>query len=153
MPFEVRVVDEGPVFSGGEPGACRFTEDEWWNLLALAHECGFDPAGEYVQVVYPPEGETHELDNRLVAGLYIGVSAILHRDTLPFATTWESDDGRFHFRWADTPGYPQDRGPENDLYSRTNSDFDLDEAEIRELLKCLSNDRVLVERTREAKTS
>lgn len=44
MSFEVRAVEP----EGGEeaPVIGRFTDDEWWNLTALAHECGFDPDRE-----------------------------------------------------------------------------------------------------------
>ena len=148
MAFEIRFVDQGPVYGGGNPVVCRFTEEEWWNLLSLAHECGFDPDEEYVPVVYPESaGETNELDGKAAGGLYIGVGVVLNQDTLPFATTWESDDGRLHFRWAGTPDYAQDREPEDSRSSGTTADFALDKAELRRLQEYLGKDRVLVART------
>lgn len=63
MPFEVRAVEhekesEAPVIG-------RFADAEWWNLTALAHECGFDAGREHERAVYPEESDTHELDFRL----------------------------------------------------------------------------------------
>ena len=140
-------MDQGPVYSGGNPVACHFTDAEWWNLLSLAHECGFDPAEEYVSVVYPPgEDEARELDGKAASGLYIGVNTILNQDTLPFATTWESDDGRLHFRWANAPAYARDRTPANDRNPGSDANFDLDRKDLQRLLECLGNTRVLVAR-------
>ena len=133
------------MYGGRNPGAGRFADDEWWNLLSLAHECGFDPNREHAPTVYPEEvGETNELDNKLTSGLYIGVNAVLRQDTLPFATTWDSDDGRLHFRWAEAPGYARDRELENGPVS--SQDFALDKAELRRLLEYLGKGPVLVER-------
>ncbi|CAN5624685.1 hypothetical protein BH24ACT22_BH24ACT22_05880 [soil metagenome] len=171
MAFEIRFLDRGPVYGGGDPLICRFTDEEWWNLLSLAHECGFDPNEEFVPVVYPENvGETNELDNKAVSGLYIGVSTILNQDTLPFATTWESNDGRLHFRWAGAPGYARireirppvavvlhfrwagapgyarDREPGVAQTPGTNSDFDLEKASLRRLLGYLGKVSVLVAR-------
>ena len=147
MAFEIKFVDQGPIHAGGDPVVCRFTDDEWWNILSLAHECGLDPNEEYVTVLYPSdEGETHELDDKIAGGLYIGVSSILNQDTLPFATTWETDDDRLHFRWASEPGYARDREPDNTRNRGSEPDFDLDKAELRQLLECLRKDRLLVAR-------
>ncbi len=154
MAFEIRLVDQGPVYGGGHPVACRFTDDEWWNLLSLAHECGFDPSEEYVPVVYPAEeGGANELDGRLASGLYIGVGVILHQDTLPFATTWEAEDGRLHFRWASTPGYARDRGPVEARAAADNSDFALDKLVLQRLLEYLGKTRVLVARVEDPGTA
>ena len=147
MAFEIRIVDRGPIYGGSDPVVCRFTDVEWLNLLSLAHECGFDAGKEYVSVVYP-EGtdEAPPLDDRLAGGLYIGVNTILNQDTLPFATTWESDDGRLYFRWANTPGYAQDRIPDDGPDTGDGLDFDLDREELRRLLESLEKTRVLVAR-------
>lgn len=154
MAFEVRFVDQGPVYGGSDPVACRFTDGEWWNLLSLAHECGFDPDEKYVPVVYPEEvGEANELEGKAAGGLYIGVGVVLNQDTLPFATTWESDDGKLHFRWANPPGYARDREPENSRDSGATPDFALDKAELRRLQECLRKDRVLVARVDGKETS
>lgn len=78
MAFEIRLVDQGPIYGGSDPVVCRFTE-EWWNLLSLAHECGFDPNKEYISLVYPANaGETYELGGKAASGLYIGVSMVLN---------------------------------------------------------------------------
>ncbi|MGB3682941.1 MAG: hypothetical protein WA990_10705 [Rubrobacteraceae bacterium] len=159
MAFEIRLIDQGPVYGGEDPVAGRFADEEWWNFLSLAHECGFDPGEEYVPVVYPEgEGETNELGNKLMSGLYIGVNMVLNQDTLPFATTWDSDDGRLHFRWAGSPGYARDRRPEDGQGSREGSDespgagpgagpdFALDEAELRRLRDYLGKGPMLVVR-------
>lgn len=152
MTFEIRFVDQGPVYGGGDPVVCRFAEEEWWNLLSLAHECGFDPGEEYVPVVYLPEGESNELDGELASGLYIGVNVILNQDTLPFATTWESDDGRLHFRWAGTPGYARDRKPERAENSGASPDFDLHKDDLQRLLKYLGKVMTLVARVEDPGT-
>ncbi|MGB3634649.1 MAG: hypothetical protein WA982_11460 [Rubrobacteraceae bacterium] len=145
MAFEIRFIDQGPVYGGSDPVACRFTDDEWWNLLSLAHECGFDPSEEYAPLVYPESvGETNALDSKLSSGLYIGVSAVLNQDTLPFATTWESDDGRLHFRWANAPDYVRDQKPGQT--ENSGPDFALDKKELRRLMECLRKDQVLVAR-------
>lgn len=141
-------MDQGPVYSGGEPIICRFTEKEWWSLLSLAHECGFDAAKEYVSAVYPTNTEgDKELDPKAASGLYIGVGVILNQDTLPFATTWESDDGRLHFRWAVTPGYALDHKPEDVQNSGNRSDFALNKRELQRFSDYLGKGRVLVART------
>ena len=151
MAFEVRLADQGPVHGGGNPVASRFADDEWWNLLSLAHACGFDPGEEYVSVVYPAEkGETHELDDKVAGGLYIGVNMLLSQDTLPFATTWESDDGRLRFRWASTPSYARDRKPER--AGEADPDFALHRADLQRLLECLGKGQVLVARTEDPRT-
>lgn len=89
--FEVRAAEEDPVIS-------RFTDEEWWNLTALAHECGFDAGREHERLVYPGGSDTHELNDRVSRQLRTGVEAVLKQDVLPFATTWEADDGHIHFR-------------------------------------------------------
>lgn len=142
MAFEIRLVDQEPIYGGSDPVVCRFTDEEWWNLLSLAHECGFDPNKEYISLVCPANaGETHELD-----GIYIGVSMVLNQDTLPFATTWESDDGRLRFRWAKAPDYAPDREPEETRDAADNPDFALDESDLQLLLECLGKTRVLAAR-------
>lgn len=147
MAFEVGVANQGAVYGAENLPPCRFTDAEWWNILALAHECGLDPAREYVHLVYPAKpGESHELDSRLASGLRIGVGAILNQDTLPFATTWESEDDRFHFRWAVEPGYARDLEPDNSRNTGSYWDFDLDKAELHRLLECLGGGRVAVMR-------
>ena len=148
MAFEIRFKDQGPVYGGGDPVVCRFSDDEWWNLLSLAHECGFDPDEEYAPVVYPATGgEANELDGRAAGGLYIGVGVVLNQDTLPFATTWESDDGRLHFRWTNAPAYARDREPADSRSRGASPDFALEKAELRKLQESLRKVRVLVART------
>lgn len=153
MAFEIRYVDRGPVYGGGDPLICRFTDEEWWNLLSLAHECGFDPDEEYIPFVYPGGmGEASELDDKAVSGLYIGVNTILNQDTLPFATTWETNDGRLHFRWAGAPAYARDRVPSEKQTSGTVPDFDLDKRSIRRLLGYLGKVPLLVARVEDPGT-
>lgn len=108
MSFEVRAAEPG----GEEaPMIGRFTDEEWWNLTALAHECGFDTGREHERLVYPTIGDTRKIDTRLAQQLYIGVSVILNQDVLPFATTWDSDDGHIHFRWVKPPEYGGEYAP------------------------------------------
>ncbi len=141
------------MYGGDDPVVCRFADGEWWNLLSLAHECGFDPNKEYVPVVYPANvGETNELDGKLADGLYIGVGVVLNQDTLPFATTWDSDDGRLHFRWANPPAYAPDREPVDSRNSGESPDFGLDKTKLRRLQECLHKARVLVARIEETGT-
>ncbi len=149
MAFEIRLVDQGPVYGGSDPVVCRFADDEWSNLLSLAHECGFDPGEEYVPTMYPEvAGAANELDGKAAGGLYIGVGVILNQDTLPFATTWESDDGRLHFRWAKTPAYARGLEPAKGRSPDASPDFVLDKAALRRLQEVLRNVRVLVARTK-----
>lgn len=98
MAFEIRASKPGET-----PVIGRFTDEEWWNITALAHECGFDPERENESLVYPAVGDTQELGIRLAQQLYIGAGVILNQDVLPFATTWDSDDGHIHFRWVKPP--------------------------------------------------
>ncbi|CAN5676843.1 hypothetical protein BH24ACT21_BH24ACT21_05980 [soil metagenome] len=124
MAFEIRLADQGPVYGGGHPVVCRFTDDEWWNLLSLAHECGFDPGEEHVPVVYPAEeGGANELD------------------------------GRLHFRWASTPSYARDREPVEARAAIDNSDFALGKVDLQRLLECLGKTRVLVARVEDPGTA
>ncbi len=102
MSFEARAVE--PAEEGEVPVIGRFTDEEWWNLTALAHECGFDAGREHERLVYPGESDTHELDGRVARQLRASVEAVLKQDVLPFATTWEADDGHnIHFRWVEPP--------------------------------------------------
>lgn len=120
MAFEVRIMEsEG----GAAPIIARFTDGEWRNLAALAHECGFDTASEYEWRVFPPFGDTRELGARLAQQLYIGVGVILNQDVLPFATTWDSDDGHLHFRWIKPSEYGSDRVPADQSEPGEGSDF------------------------------
>lgn len=116
-------------------------------MLALAHECGFDPDQQYANHLYPNPGETSELEVRLAQQLYIGVSAIVNQDTLPFATTWESDDGELHFRWVDEPHYAGERAPEEaQAGSSEGTEFSLRKAELQQLMDHLYNGPVLLRR-------
>lgn len=147
MAFEVRILDQGPVYGGGDPVVCHFDDDEWWNLLSLAHECGFDPEEEYLPLVYPEEvGEANELNDRTTGGLYIGVGVVLNQDTLPFATTWESDDGRLHFRWANPPAYSRNQRPQKSGGPGEGSEFSLEVADLRQLQEYLHKARMLAAR-------
>ena len=147
MAFEIRLADQGPVYGGSDPVVCRFADHEWWNILSLTHECGFDPGEEYASIVYPENvDEANELDGKVASGLYIGVGVVLNQDTLPFATTWETDDGRLHFRWADAPRYARDRAPENTHNPDAGPDFALNKEELRRLQESLRGVRLLVVR-------
>ncbi|CAN5839362.1 hypothetical protein BH23ACT11_BH23ACT11_13060 [soil metagenome] len=153
MSFEIRSAEQS---SESEPEAhlvCHFADNEWWNLLSLTHECGFDNNQEFVSAVYPAsEEKVRELDEKSARGLYFGVSAILNQDTLPFATTWDTDDDRLHFRWAREPVYAPDRKPHDNQNPGARSDFDLDKAELHRLLNVLSKGPVLVARLEDAGT-
>ena len=120
MTFEVRAAKPEEV---EESVIGRFTDEEWWNLTALAHECGFDTDREHERLVYPADGDTNELDTRLAQQLYIGVGVILNQDVLPFATTWDSDDGHIHFRWVKPPEYGGDYAPVGRSGIEESSDF------------------------------
>ncbi len=61
MAFEVRPAILSTVAGGERPGAGAFTDDDWRRLLALARRHGFDPRGEYEDLLYPEWGETREL--------------------------------------------------------------------------------------------
>ena len=127
MTFEVRAVKSEEV---EEPVIGHFTDEEWWNLTALAHECGFDPGREHERLVYPAAGDTQELDTRLAQQLYIGVGVILNQDVLPFATTWDSDDGHIHFRWVKPPEYFGDHAPVDRSGIGEGSDFQIKPATL-----------------------
>lgn len=140
--FEVR---SAGVREEEEPAAVSFTDGQWWNLLALVRECGFDPGGEYGHLAYPDEGATSELDARAAGQLYIGVGAVLNQDTLPFAATWEEDDARVHFRWVSRPGYDAAPAPE-DAARDAGSAFHLERARLRRLMDRLYQGPVLITR-------
>ncbi|CAN5537641.1 hypothetical protein BH24ACT20_BH24ACT20_13490 [soil metagenome] len=144
MPFEVRAVEhekesEAPVIG-------RFADAEWWNLTALAHECGFDAGREHERAVYPEESDTHELDFRLAQQLYIGVGVVLNQDVLPFATTWESEDGYIHFRWVKPPEYGGDHAPLDRSGSGEGSDFRLKGAALERLMEHLARGPIRITR-------
>lgn len=89
-----------------EPMAVVFADDEWRNLLALAHACGFDPEREYEQAAYLKGGEAHELGAGAGKQLREAVRVVLDQDLLPFAVTWEEEDANLlYFRWLGTPWY------------------------------------------------
>ena len=144
MPFEVRAV--GPAGEDEDQVIGRFTDDEWWNLTALAHECGFDAGREHEHLVYPNRGETRELDIRLAQKLYIGVGAMRSQDVLPFATTWESDDGHIHFRWVKPPDYGADYAPVDPDAFDEGSDFRIKGAALDRLMKHLTRGPVRITR-------
>ncbi|HZY64807.1 MAG TPA: hypothetical protein VFE21_02875 [Rubrobacteraceae bacterium] len=124
-----------------------FTDEEWWNLLALAHECGFDPGRELVRIVYPRKDEGSELGLRRAQQLYIGVNAVLNQDTLPFATTWETEDGRLHFRWIKDPRYERRLVPPGTpADSSVDTDFQLEKSELKRLRDHLYKGPVFVKR-------
>ncbi len=143
MPFEVRTVE--PV-EDRTPVIGRFADDEWWNLTALAHECGFDAGREHEETVYPGEGATRELDTRLAQQLYIGVGAMRSQDVLPFATTWESDDGHIHFRWVKPPGYGGEHAPIDQGEIGEGSNFRIKGAALDRLMESLARGPVRVTR-------
>lgn len=142
MSFEVRAVrpsEEGPA-----PEIWRFTDEEWRNLTALAHECGFDAGRQHEELVYPGVGDTGELDARLAQQLYIGVSAVRNQDVLPFATTREADDGNVHFRWVKPPGYGEELLPDD--RTAGGSDFRIERAALDRLVEHLARGPIRVTR-------
>lgn len=142
MSFEVRAVEsaeEDPVIS-------RFTDKEWWNLTALAHECGFDAGREHERLVYPGGSDTHELNDRVSRQLRAGVEAVLKQDVLPFATTWEADDGHIHFRWAEPPEYGRDHVSVGQDETGEGSDFRIKGAKLHRLMEHLIRRPVIVTR-------
>ncbi len=142
MSFEVRAIESAE--ESTEIG--RFTDEEWWNLTALAHECGFDAGREHERLVYPGESDTHELDDRVARQLRAGVEAILKQDVLPFATTWEADDGHIHFRWVEPPEYGRDHVPVDRNETVEGSDFRIKGAKLRRLVEHLTRRPVIVTR-------
>ncbi len=100
MAFEVRATDLPDYM------AVVFTDDEWRNLLALAHACGFDPEREHEEAAYLKGGEAHELGAEAGVQLHKAVGVVLDQNMLPFATTWEEEDADLlPFRWVGTPWY------------------------------------------------
>lgn len=144
MSFEVRAVDLEE--EGEMPVIGRFTDDEWWNITALAHECGFDAGREHEQLVYPDESDTSELGTRLAQQLYIGVSAVKSQDVLPFATTWEEDDGHIHFRWVEPPEYGGDYAPVDQADANGGSDFRVKGATLERLMEHLTQGPIRITR-------
>ncbi len=144
MSFEVRAVE--PTEEYGGPVIGRFTDNEWWNITALAHECGFDAGREHERLVYPGESGAQELDARLVQQLYIGVGAVLSQDVLPFATSWESDDGHLHFRWVKTPEYGRDHTPVDHAEASEGSDFCVKGAALERLMEHLAQGAIRIVR-------
>ena len=124
----------------------RFTDEEWWNLTALAHECGFDAGREHERLVYPDESDTRELDTRLAQQLYIDVSAVKSRDVLPFATTWEEDDGHIHFRWVEPPEYGGDHAPAGQGEAGEGSNFQIKGATLDRLMEYLTQGSIRITR-------
>lgn len=86
--------------------AVVFADDEWHNLLALAHACGFDPDREQEEVANLGAGEARELGAGSREELRVAIKAVLDQELLPFAQTWEEEDvGEIPFRWVGTPWY------------------------------------------------
>lgn len=141
MAFEVRGANPE---ANGAPVIGRFTDEEWWNMTALAHECGFDTGRNHERLVYPAAGDTNELDIRLAQQLYIGVNVILNQDVLPFATTWDSDDGQIHFRWVKTPEYGRDYAPSDQTESGEGSEFRVSSSALESLMEYLVREPVRI---------
>lgn len=139
MAFEIRAAKPGEA-----PVIGHFTDEEWRNITALAHECGFDPERTHERLVYPDNGDTQELDIRLAQQLYIGAGVILNQDVLPFATTWDSDDGHIHFRWVKPPECGRDYAPSDQTESGEGSEFRVNSSALESLMEYLMREPVRI---------
>ena len=79
MPFEIRPTDsEGP---GETPRASVLSDDDWRRVLALARRHGFDPRGEYEDLLIPPPGESGDLAIAASQELAVALSEALREET------------------------------------------------------------------------
>ncbi|TCJ16417.1 hypothetical protein E0L93_09830 [Rubrobacter taiwanensis] len=90
MAFEVRAAIPPASPSTAELRIGVFTDADWRKLLALAREHGFDPRGEYEDLLQPERGETRELPLVAAQELAVALSEALREETSPRA---EDDEG------------------------------------------------------------
>lgn len=79
MSFEVRPA--GPLEN--DPRASVLSDEDWRRMLALARRHGFDPRGEYEEVLYPDPSERGILALAATQELAVALSEALREETAP----------------------------------------------------------------------
>ena len=82
MPFEVRPA-EAPGLSGEDPRASVLSDDDWRRVLALARRHGFDPRGEYDDLLDPAPGKSGALGIAAAQELAVALTEALREETAP----------------------------------------------------------------------
>lgn len=70
-----------------DPRTGAFTDDDWYKILTLAREHGFDRAGEYEDLVFPEQGEARKLPLIASQELAVALSEVLREETAPRGET------------------------------------------------------------------
>ena len=82
MPFEIRPTN--PVDpSGADPRASVLSDDDWRRVLALARRHGFDPRGEYADLLEPGPNGSGALGIAAAQELAVALSEALREETAP----------------------------------------------------------------------
>lgn len=91
MPFEIKPTD--PTGPGETPRASVLSDDDWGRVLALARRHGFDPHGEYEDLLNLEPGESGDLGIAASQGLAVALSEALREETTAPGARSEDEPG------------------------------------------------------------
>lgn len=91
MPFEIKPTDSaGP---GETPRASVLSDDDWGRVLTLARRHGFDPGGEYEDLLNLEPGESGDLGIAASQDLAVALSEALREETTAPGARGEGEPG------------------------------------------------------------
>ena len=91
MPYEIKPTE--PEAPGEAPRASVLSDDDWNRVLALARRHGFDPQGEYGDLLDPAPGESADLAIASSQELAVALSEALREETIAPGARGEGEPG------------------------------------------------------------
>lgn len=91
MPFEIKPTD--PAGPGQTPRASVLSDDDWGRVLTLARRHGFDPGGEYEDLLNLEPGESGDLGIAASQDLAVALSEALREETTAPGARGEDEPG------------------------------------------------------------
>ncbi len=91
MPYEIKPTE--PAVPGEAPRASVLSDDDWGRVLALARRHGFDPRGEYEDLLNPAPGESGDLAIASSRELAVALSEALREETIAPGAHGEGEPG------------------------------------------------------------
>ncbi len=133
--IDVRPLNPVEVVNNPATSIGSFEDSEWWDLIKLARDYGFEP--DDIQMHFPlPYDQPVRIEGQAARGLYEAVSALSNDDVVPYAATWDESNETGGFGTVYLPG----REPQEAYVLREapheHPEMHVGKVQLRRLLAC-----------------
>lgn len=133
--IEVRHLNPVQNVGQQDPLIASFADSEWWNLIQLARQYGFELPETQVQ--YPrPYDYPVEIDAETSRRLYEAISDVYKDDRVPYAVTWEESNTTSLSGTVDLPGMEPEEAHVSREAAHADPEFHVGKLQVKQLMDC-----------------